>query len=397
MKSLKLILGLALGTTGLGSTIAFGVANNVSSEKNAKPALAGSSNYKIVGYVSSLGLTGFNYASGSPLENGGSDNVAFVKGVKLTSGDVFKLTDNSAWLGYNNRDGYGIESNQEYFYYAAQNNKLWTGKNLFWKSDNKTCTGDWGTTGADSYVDGGEGQITVQMKTPMYDYGGTYWTTDNATTWIECYPGSVNWSSAAAKKTTSGNVQTWEFSFSLAQYSSFKFMRCGTSYTDISYWGAETDTFSCESVFSGDKNMYVRQTGIYNIYINNSNNIYMEDAIQRWIDDYMHMTDYTENKGWCNDSTHNYYGNAKDALLDLGDDAVNYFESGADTKYAAALERYNAWANASKDNKPFGANYRATPIISKTDTGLIVAATASIALTGTAAVVLYTHKKRKQQ
>lgn len=40
MKSLKLILGLALGTTGLGSTIAFGVANNVVQQNSVAPAEA---------------------------------------------------------------------------------------------------------------------------------------------------------------------------------------------------------------------------------------------------------------------------------------------------------------------------------------------------------------------
>lgn len=40
MKSLKLILGLALGTTGLGSTIAFGVANNVAQQNSVAPAEA---------------------------------------------------------------------------------------------------------------------------------------------------------------------------------------------------------------------------------------------------------------------------------------------------------------------------------------------------------------------
>ncbi|MBR0439337.1 MAG: hypothetical protein IJK27_01065 [Bacilli bacterium] len=43
MKSLKLILGLALGTTGLGSTIAFGVANNVVQQNSVAPAEAAGS------------------------------------------------------------------------------------------------------------------------------------------------------------------------------------------------------------------------------------------------------------------------------------------------------------------------------------------------------------------
>ncbi len=43
MKSLKLILGLALGTTGLGSTIAFGVANNVTKQSSVAPAEAAGS------------------------------------------------------------------------------------------------------------------------------------------------------------------------------------------------------------------------------------------------------------------------------------------------------------------------------------------------------------------
>ena len=278
MKGLKTILGVVLATAGLGSAVAVG-ATSASNQEQPRLAEAGSSNYKIVGMVSSLNLTGFTYADGHAMANGGSDNVATLLGVTLTQGDVFKLTDNSSWLGFNNKDGYGAEANTENFYYAAQANKIWEGTNLYWKSDNKTCTGSWGTYGSTSFVDGGTGQITVRMKPPVYDYGGTYWTTGGATTWIQC--GSTKWSSSDAKKGTDGNVQTWEFSFSLSNYSNFKFLRSGTSYDTYDAWGAETDQFSCESVFCGDKNFYVRKTGVYDIYITNQNKVYIEDASAR--------------------------------------------------------------------------------------------------------------------
>ena len=70
------------------------------------------------------------------------------------------------------------------------------------------------------------------------------------------------------------------------------------------------------------------------------------DALDAFINTYMHM-DYTENLGYCADTEHHYYGDAKVAFKALSSDQRMYFANvEVNTQYADAYARLAAWAIA---------------------------------------------------
>lgn len=85
-----------------------------------------------------------------------------------------------------------------------------------------------------------------------------------------------------------------------------------------------------------------------------------EDHIQTWIDQYMQMNnpDFEgDGTGACKDS--NYYVNAKAGLKAVEEahpGSIDEFREDSEGKYAAALERYLAWAVACNDAEPFDGN-----------------------------------------
>ena len=74
-------------------------------------------------------------------------------------------------------------------------------------------------------------------------------------------------------------------------------------------------------------------------------------AVADFVSEYMHMSDYTTELGYCNDTEHHYYSTAKAALLALGADCINEFRT--NDAFASAHDRYLKWAAANHDDNPF--------------------------------------------
>ena len=70
-------------------------------------------------------------------------------------------------------------------------------------------------------------------------------------------------------------------------------------------------------------------------------------AANSFVDANMHMTDYSENKGWCNDKEHHYYDTAKSAYNSMGDEGRFAFQ--VDSTFTNAKTRLDAWATANGD------------------------------------------------
>lgn len=82
-----------------------------------------------------------------------------------------------------------------------------------------------------------------------------------------------------------------------------------------------------------------------------------KEYVQDFVDLYMHMDDYTENKGWCSDGEHSYYLTAK-----VGYNSIIYGIAArealwtGDSDFAAAKLRYETWAVKNNDNDPYDGN-----------------------------------------
>lgn len=70
-------------------------------------------------------------------------------------------------------------------------------------------------------------------------------------------------------------------------------------------------------------------------------------AANSFVDANMHMTDYSESKGWCNDKEHHYYDTAKSAYNSMGDEGRLAFQM--DSTFTDAKARLDAWATANGD------------------------------------------------
>ena len=68
----------------------------------------------------------------------------------------------------------------------------------------------------------------------------------------------------------------------------------------------------------------------------------LKQDVDTFVNTYLHMTDYTENLGYCKDSEHHYYADAKDAFLDLSAEEVSYFLANYDDAKARLVD----WAKA---------------------------------------------------
>lgn len=77
-------------------------------------------------------------------------------------------------------------------------------------------------------------------------------------------------------------------------------------------------------------------------------------AAEFFVNDNMHMSDYGENLGWCNDSEHHYYETAKAAYNSLSDEGRFAFQN--DTQFSDAKLRLDAWALANGDVYDFTSN-----------------------------------------
>ena len=82
-----------------------------------------------------------------------------------------------------------------------------------------------------------------------------------------------------------------------------------------------------------------------------------KEYVQDFVDLYLHMSDYTENNGWCNDGEHSYYLTAKagyNSLIYGNATRVSLFQN--DSDFSAAKARYEAWAGFNNDANPYDGN-----------------------------------------
>ncbi len=70
-----------------------------------------------------------------------------------------------------------------------------------------------------------------------------------------------------------------------------------------------------------------------------------------FVDNYLHMSDYTSNLGWCKDQEHGYYEVAKERLLAMGSAYIYEFQE--NDAFNAAQARYEAWASFNGDITPY--------------------------------------------
>lgn len=70
-------------------------------------------------------------------------------------------------------------------------------------------------------------------------------------------------------------------------------------------------------------------------------------AANSFVDANMHMTDYSESKGWCNDKEHHYYDTAKSAYNSMSKEGRLAFQM--DSAFTNAKARLDAWATANGD------------------------------------------------
>ena len=71
------------------------------------------------------------------------------------------------------------------------------------------------------------------------------------------------------------------------------------------------------------------------------------NAVRGFIEDYMHLTDYTESLGWCKDTEHHYYSDAKEAFNNLSAYQRELFFT--EQEFSDASARLTAWATANGD------------------------------------------------
>lgn len=70
-------------------------------------------------------------------------------------------------------------------------------------------------------------------------------------------------------------------------------------------------------------------------------------AANSFVADNMHMSDYQEEKGWCNDKEHHYYDTARSSYNSMSPEGRTAFQS--DATFANAKARLDAWASANGD------------------------------------------------
>ncbi len=119
-------------------------------------------------------------------------------------------------------------------------------------------------------------------------------------------------------------------------------------------------------------------------------------AVNDFVNAYMHMSDYTQNLGYCKDNTHHYYASAKQALLNLGSDCINEFRT--NDAFTSALERYLAWANANNDTNPFeeSSSSNAIKTIDNSYDVLLIIVISGMVISFAVVSILYLKKKHQK-
>ena len=323
-KSLKTIVAISALSLTLGAALAVGA--------NAKLRMANATDGDPVGYYlvgsGSFATSAWSTTGGVQMVANGDNHGALLHQY-LAAGDVFKITDG----------GEGWYGNDQY----------------------KSGGSDIASTGLDSI----NGKLEIDVQ-----YEGDWWGNDGCNTRIVT-GGSPN---PAHNETIDlaglyGKVSIYSDCDSITFYrhnGAGDYNATGADFpTDFSktyYYKIYAKNNEGAYVKRYDKtvglNLKVNTTGYYDIFLNSNNDIYINDAIQDWISDFMHMEyDAGGTKGEQGEGTGactGYYLPAKQALLKLGSGAITHFRS--QSKYASALERYEEWARINTDDKPFEDN-----------------------------------------
>ena len=116
-----------------------------------------------------------------------------------------------------------------------------------------------------------------------------------------------------------------------------------------SFYNTSEINLIMENPFIDATNIVRYDAGTYkNTALNPLANITLTpDAVQGFVDNYMHMSDYTEELGYCSDDEHHYYADAKAAFNSLSAEIRSLFMT--DEAYEDAKERLIAWATANHD------------------------------------------------
>ena len=77
-------------------------------------------------------------------------------------------------------------------------------------------------------------------------------------------------------------------------------------------------------------------------------------AVTAFANGSLHMADYNDSLGYCNDNEHHYYLTAKAAYNDLTDSQKDMFATWGE--FAAAKARYEKWAEFNHDANPYDGN-----------------------------------------
>ena len=120
-------------------------------------------------------------------------------------------------------------------------------------------------------------------------------------------------------------------------------------------------------------------------------------GLEAFIDDYLHM-DYTDNLGYCKDSTHHYYTSARDAFNALNEHQRALFVG--NSAYSAEYQRLSKWAyyNGESFNSSnlLSANANITPVINNEDNTMVLTIMIMASLLSVSFVSVYLLKKKRK-
>lgn len=261
----------------------------------------------------------------------------------LTAGDVFKVKNVDNWYGFEKiTSGNSLVREAKYNMLVTPDTAKWgTGQSGYYWANYPGVNGGSGYTGTDT------GSIDIYLKAYSwwynngFNYGGIhYWTGDNEP-WLAYSSLSDGDGYKIYANVKNESIEP----ISVSSINGLLVYRDNGSGHD-----AESSNFT----LSGNGNIVIKTDGFYRIQVDGSGNIGISDPFQHWIDTYLHLNDYSGTEGEDGPGTcSSYYPVAKTALLNLGESAVEFFETNGASNYEEAFKRYNAWARANKDENPF--------------------------------------------
>ena len=119
------------------------------------------------------------------------------------------------------------------------------------------------------------------------------------------------------------------------------------------------------------------------------------ESIREFVDTYMYMSDYNENKNLCY-GPDGYYAKAKEALVKLSSEQIEVFKT--DSEFTEAHARYYAWSIANGDNSPYSGEYVSPALsIRNSDDVMDIAVISALAVAGIAAAGAFVFLRRKKE